>query len=64
MSILLYDVKELTKSIEEVEQIEAKVNSKKKEWLTKKKEEEKQVEREGTPTTLDGYFIRNNANYE
>ena len=33
MSILLYDYKQLTGCISEVEQIEAKVNSKKKEWL-------------------------------
>jgi hypothetical protein len=39
MSILLYHYKELTKCISEVERIEAKVNSKKKEWLTKKEEE-------------------------
>jgi hypothetical protein len=37
MSILLYDFKQLTQCISEVESIEAKVNSKKKEWLTKKK---------------------------
>jgi hypothetical protein len=43
----------LTESISEVERIEAQVNSKKKEWLTKKKEEE-------VPnTTLDSYFIKN-----
>ncbi|HEU0144572.1 MAG TPA: hypothetical protein VFQ47_07285, partial [Nitrososphaera sp.] len=42
MSILLYDYKELTECVSEVERIEARVNSKKKEWLlTKKKEEEK-----------------------
>ena len=40
MSILLYDFKQLTQCISEVESIEAKVNSrKKKEWLTKKEED-------------------------
>jgi hypothetical protein len=49
MSILLYDFRELTKSIEEVERIEARVNSKKKEWLTKKGEQkEKEEERSVT----------------
>jgi glycerol kinase len=39
---------------------ETKVNSKKKEWLTKKEEEkEKQEEKEEVPTTLDSYFIKN-----
>ena len=55
MSILLYNFKELTKSIEEVERIESRVNnSKKKEWLTTKEEKE-QV----PPTTLDRYFSSN-----
>jgi hypothetical protein len=58
MSILLYDYKELTQCMSEVEQIEAKVNSKKKEWLTKK-EEEKQEEKEEVSTTLDSWFIKN-----
>jgi hypothetical protein len=40
MSILLYHYKQLTACISKVERIEARVNSKKKEWLTKKKEEE------------------------
>jgi hypothetical protein len=44
MSILLYDYKELTACISEVERIEARVNSKKKEWLLTKKKEEKKVE--------------------
>ena len=40
MSIVLYDFRELTKSIEEVERIEGRVNSsKKKKWLTKKEED-------------------------
>jgi hypothetical protein len=61
ISILLYDFKELTACIEEVERIEAKVNSKRKEWLTIKKEEEK----EEMPTgTLDSYFIKNNTNFK
>ena len=66
MSILLYDFKELTKSVKEVERIEAKVNTKKREWLTeRKKEEEKQQEREKVPaTTLDSYFVKSNANYK
>jgi hypothetical protein len=38
MSILLYDYKELTACISEVERIESRVNSKKKVWLIKKKE--------------------------
>jgi hypothetical protein len=42
MSILLYNFKELTKSIEEVERIEARVNSKKKDWSTMKKKEEEE----------------------
>ena len=60
MSILLYDYKELTACISEVERMEARANSKKKDWSTMKKKDEgeKQVEREGTPTTLDGYFIQ------
>jgi hypothetical protein len=58
MSILLYDFKELTKSVKEVERIEAKVKSKKKErWLTEKEEVP-------TTVTLDGYFIHNNANFK
>lgn len=59
MSILLYNFKELTKSIEEVEQIKDRVNSKKKKWLTKKEEKEKQEEKEEVRTTLDSYFIKN-----
>jgi hypothetical protein len=44
MSILLYDYKQLTQCISEVERIEAKVNSsKKKEWLTKKEQEKEEV---------------------
>jgi hypothetical protein len=58
LSILLYNFKELTKSIEEIERIEARIsNSKKKEGLTKKEEEEKQEEQEEVPTTLDSYFF-------
>ncbi len=56
MSILLYDFKQLTECISEVERIENRVNSKKKEWLMIKEEEEKM------PTTLDGYFVGNNPN--
>lgn len=59
MSILLYNFKELTKSIEEVERIKDRVNSKKKKWLTKKEEKEKQEEKEEVRTTLDSYFIKN-----
>jgi hypothetical protein len=56
MSILLYDFKELTQCISEVERIEAIVNSKKKERLTiKEEEQQKQEEKEEVPTTnLDG----------
>ncbi len=39
--------------------METRVNSKKKDWLTKKEEEEKQEEKEEVPTTLDSYFIKN-----
>ncbi len=61
MSILLYDYKQLTECISEVERIEFRVNSKKKEWLTIK-EEEKLEEKEEAPitATLDSYFINNN----
>lgn len=66
MSILLYHYKELTSCISEVERIEAKVNSKKKEWSsTMKKEDVKKEEKEEEmPTTLDGYFIKNNTNFK
>ena len=50
MSILLYHFKQLTGSIEEVERIEAKVNSKRKEWLTIKKEGEEERETDLQPT--------------
>jgi hypothetical protein len=63
MSILLYDYKELTQCMSEVEQVEARVNSKKKEWSTKK-EEKKQEEKEEMPTTLDSYLVKNNPNYK
>jgi hypothetical protein len=59
MSILLYHCKQLTACILEIERIEAKVNSKKKEWSITKKEEEKEEE---MPTTLDGYLFDNNTN--
>jgi hypothetical protein len=60
MSILLYDFKELTKSIEEVERIEGRVNiSKKKKWLTKREEERPQEKQEVSTVTLDSYFIKN-----
>jgi hypothetical protein len=45
MPILLYNYKELTECISEVEEIEARVNSKKKEWLTKEEEEEEKEKR-------------------
>ena len=72
MSILLYNYKQLTACISEAERIEARVNSKKKEWLTKKEElhterqerEEEEEEAEPATTTLDGYFIRNNVNFK
>ena len=70
MSILLYDYKQLTECISEVEQIESRVNSKKKDWSTmqrkeeEQEEEKQQEEEEELPTTLDGYFIQNNANYK
>ena len=65
MSILLYHYKQLTECVSEVERIEGKVNSKKKDWSTMKnkeeQEEEKQQEKEEEeiPTTLDAYFIKN-----
>jgi hypothetical protein len=61
MSILLYDYKELTQCVSEVEQIESRVNSKKKDWLMvkRKKEEQKEQEKEEVSTTLDSYFIEN-----
>ncbi|MDQ3966761.1 MAG: hypothetical protein M3275_00015 [Thermoproteota archaeon] len=63
MSILLYDYKELTQCISEVERVEVRVNSKKKEWrLTVKKEEEEKEEE--MPTTLDSYFVKNNTSYK
>jgi hypothetical protein len=73
MSILLYDYKELTQCISEVERIEAIVNSKKKGgwgWqlkAKKKEEEETKKEEEAMPiTTLDSYFVKtdNNPNYK
>ncbi len=65
MSILLYNFKDLTECISQVERIETRVNSKKRKWLTKKEEEETQRERkeEIPATTLDSYFIKNNTNY-
>jgi hypothetical protein len=52
----------LTQCISEVERIEGRVNSKKKEWwLTVKKETK---EKEEMPTTLDSYFVKNNPNYK
>ena len=68
MSILLYDYKELTACISEVERMEARVNnnsSKKKVWLTKKGDvrEEQEKENDRLPTTLDSYFVKNNANF-
>ncbi len=67
MSILLYHYKQLTKCISEVERIEAKVNSKKKEWSNpKKEEEEKQNKKKEEPsnitTTLDRYFVKDSTN--
>jgi hypothetical protein len=65
MSILLHHYKQLTACISEVERIEAKVNSKKKESsITKKGEEVKKEEKEETSTTLDGHFFKNNMNFK
>ncbi len=62
MSILLYNFKELTKSIEEVERIEGRVNSsKKKKWLTKREEERPQEKQEVPTVTLDSWFTKNKA---
>src|SRR5919107_3542849 len=46
MSILLYDYKELTACVSEVERIETRVNSKKKDGSTMKKKEEQEEEEE------------------
>jgi hypothetical protein len=63
MSILLYHYKQLTACISEVERIEAKVNSKRKDWsFTKKMEEVKKEEKEKMPRTLDTYFTKNTKN--
>jgi len=56
VSILLYHCKHLIECTSEVERIEAKVNSKKRNGLTIE-EEEKQEGKEEVPTTLDIYFI-------
>jgi len=66
MSILLYHYKQLTACISEVERIEAKVNSEKKEWssIMKKEEEVKHEEKEEMPNTLDSYFVKNNTNFK
>jgi hypothetical protein len=68
MSILLYDFKELTACILEVEHIEHKLNSngssKKSKGLMieKNDEQEKQQKKEETSsTTLDGFFITNSG---
>jgi hypothetical protein len=55
ISILLYDYKQLTECISEVERIETRVNSnkKKEKWSTMKKKEVPTA----TTTTLDNYFI-------
>jgi hypothetical protein len=60
--------KELKECITEVEQIQeagrvTNNGSKKKHWLTIKEEEEQELEQkqEMPTTTLDGYFIHNNA---
>jgi hypothetical protein len=52
MSILLYNYKELTQCINEVERIEAKVKSKRT-GLTVEEEEQEKVE---IPTTLDNFL--------
>ena len=67
MSVLFHHHKELKECISEVERIEAKVNSKRKEWLTIKKggeEKEQEKEEKPTATTLDSYFIKNKANFK
>jgi hypothetical protein len=65
----VWNNKELTECISEVERIDDRVNSnKRKEWLTIKEEvrKEQQEKEEEVPTTvtLDGYFIHNNANFK
>jgi hypothetical protein len=52
MSILLYNYKELTQCINEVERIEAKVKSKR----TGLTVEEEEQEKEEIPTTLDNFL--------
>src|SRR5215203_3841023 len=61
MSILLYHYKELTKCISEVERIEAKVHSrrKNKELLMNKKGKVQGEKEEVPTTTLDSYSIKN-----
>jgi len=63
MSILLYHYKQLTVCISEVERIESKVNSKKKEGSStmKKEQEVKKEENDEVPTTatLDSHFVKN-----
>jgi hypothetical protein len=58
MSILFHHYKELKECVEQVEQIEARVNNSKRKGLTKK--EEKQKQKEIPIATLDSYFISNN----
>ena len=74
ISILFHHYKELKECISEFEQIEEAsraTDSKKKDWSTMKRKEEQEEEEiqdkkeeEKMPTTLDGYFIQNNANYK
>jgi hypothetical protein len=58
MSILFQHYKELKEYMSEVERIEARANDSNNDELTKKEEEVP------TTVTLDGYFIRNNANFK
>jgi hypothetical protein len=58
--MLLYHYKQLTPYISEVERIENRVNSKKKEWSTMKKKEEEGEERTfrfsaGLPSNSDNF---------
>jgi hypothetical protein len=58
MSILPYHYKQLTACISEIERIETKVNSKKKDWsFTKKKEEVKQEEKKEMPKSLESHLL-------
>ncbi len=60
--MLLYDYKQLSECISEIERIEAGVNSKKNEWLTKNEgegrgEKEERTARKGRSANYLGYLF-------